>query len=34
MWQSLALAGALSFGGSVPVELGTCWALLERTETL
>ena len=28
MWQSAALAGALSFGGSVPTEFGTCWALL------
>src|SRR3954453_877082 len=27
MWQSQALAGALSFGPSLPVEFGTvCWA--------
>src|ERR1041385_3382579 len=28
MWQSAAWAGALSLGGSVPTEFGTCWALL------
>ena len=28
MWQSAALAGALSLGGSVPTEFGTCWAWL------
>src|SRR5262249_31625623 len=26
MWQSAALAGALSLGGSVPTEFVTCWA--------
>jgi hypothetical protein len=31
MWQSHALAGALSFGASVPVEYGTCWALAPHT---
>src|SRR5262249_43695703 len=33
MWQSAALGGALSFGGSVPVEFGTCWAWLDRTDS-
>jgi len=32
MWQSHALAGALSLGASVPDEYGTCWASLLRTE--
>src|SRR6266700_1615797 len=32
MWQSQAFAGALSFAGSVPVELGACWAWPRRTE--
>src|SRR6516225_317648 len=27
-WQSQALAGALSFGGSVPDEYLTCWAVV------
>ena len=30
MWQSHALAGALSLGASVPDEYGTCWASLLR----
>src|SRR5580692_9739387 len=32
MWQSQAFTGALSFAGSVPLELGTCCALLSRAE--
>src|SRR5712691_6927895 len=28
MWQSAALAGAFSLGGSVPTEFDTCWARL------
>src|SRR5712692_7239180 len=30
MWQSQAPSGALSFGGSVPAEFGTCWPWLRR----
>src|SRR5882762_9010523 len=30
MWQSQAPCGALSFGGSVPVEFDTCWPWLCR----
>jgi hypothetical protein len=30
MWQSQAPSGALSFGGSVPVEFDTCWPWLCR----
>src|SRR5436190_390094 len=30
MWQSAALAGALSLGGAVPTEFGTAWARLSR----
>src|SRR4030081_1834630 len=32
MWQSQALGGALSLGGSVPAEYGTDWALPGRME--
>jgi hypothetical protein len=32
MWQSQAFVGALSFAGSVPLELGTGCASLARTE--
>src|SRR5262249_7886032 len=31
MWQSAALVGALSLGGSAPAEFGTCWAWLWPT---
>ena len=31
-WQSQEPAGALSLGGSVPEEFGTCWAWLTPTE--
>src|SRR5262249_33689801 len=31
MWQSAALAGALSLGGPAPTEFGTCWASLWPT---
>src|SRR5262245_62675685 len=31
MWQSAALVGALSLGGSAPTEFGTCWASLWPT---
>src|SRR5260370_34841672 len=34
MWQSHALAGALSFGASVPAEYGTCCALAPRMPRL
>jgi len=34
-WQSVALGGAFSLGGSVPVEYFTCWAsaLVEEVST-
>src|ERR1700682_6293558 len=31
MWQSATFAGALSRGGSLPTELGTCCARVGRT---
>src|SRR5258708_13775981 len=31
MWQSQAPSGALSFGGSVPAEVDTCWPWLCRS---
>src|SRR5712671_1933076 len=31
MWQSAALGGALSLGGSTPTEFGTSWAWLSST---